>query len=62
MTEWTTVDCPYCGERFGTAIDGSAGDQEYIEDCRVCCQPIVIQIQVDEEGTLLSLSARREDE
>jgi hypothetical protein len=31
------VACPYCGERFDAALDCSAGDQEYIEDCRMCC-------------------------
>ncbi|MCB1876906.1 MAG: CPXCG motif-containing cysteine-rich protein [Chromatiales bacterium] len=62
MIEWTTVTCPYCGENFDTSVDCSAGDQQYIEDCQVCCRPIAMQIEVDFDGGLLSLSVRREDE
>jgi hypothetical protein len=28
-------------------LDLSAGDQEYIEDCQVCCQPILIRYAVE---------------
>ena len=35
-----TVECPYCGESVLIAIDpGSGENQEYVEDCQVCCQP-----------------------
>ena len=34
------VTCPYCGEAVEIALDpGSGDDQEYVEDCEVCCQP-----------------------
>lgn len=56
------VDCPYCGENFDTSIDISAGGQEYIEDCPVCCQPIVFVIEVDHAGTLLAVQTRRDDD
>lgn len=39
--------CPYCGETFTSLIDISAGAQEYIEDCEICCQPIVFTIEID---------------
>jgi transposase-like protein len=36
----TTVVCPYCGEESTILIDQSAGDeQQYVEDCQVCCKP-----------------------
>lgn len=44
------VHCPWCGERFRTLVDASAGDAEYVEDCQVCCRPIVFRLQVDADG------------
>lgn len=42
--------CAYCGEPNLVFIDLSAGGQQaYIEDCQVCCQPNALTIQVDEE-------------
>lgn len=61
MEEWLTVQCPWCGENFDTAVDPSGGDQRYVEDCQVCCQPIVLDVAVDQDGHA-SLTARREGE
>ena len=59
--EFVTVDCPYCGEAFETHADASAGSCTYVEDCQVCCQPIEMELHVDEDGTLRELTARRGD-
>ena len=32
--------CPYCGESISLLIDNSIENQEYVEDCQVCCSPI----------------------
>ena len=61
MIETINIDCPYCGEVFETTADCSAGDQEYIEDCQVCCRPISIMLNVS-DTTLISIEARRDDE
>jgi hypothetical protein len=45
-----TVACPYCGEALTLTIDASAGAQRYIEDCAVCCRPIEIAVETDDEG------------
>jgi hypothetical protein len=37
-------------------IDLSVAGQEYIEDCFVCCQPIVIRYAAD-AGELVAVSA-----
>ena len=55
------IDCPYCGERIVVLVDTSAGDQEYIEDCQVCCRPINLFVSLDEEG-LPQVNVRRDDE
>nr|WP_237444375.1 CPXCG motif-containing cysteine-rich protein [Sinobacterium norvegicum] len=39
--------CPYCGEKISLLIDCSQVPQSYIEDCQVCCKPIVISVQFD---------------
>ena len=62
MLEEQTVWCPYCGESFDTAIDISAGSQQYVEDCYVCCQPITIRVAVDYNGDLADVATMRDDE
>ncbi len=41
--------CPYCWAEISMLIDLSGGNQTYIEDCEVCCNPIEIQYRVEEE-------------
>lgn len=47
-----TIDCPYCGESFETSADLSAGSQHYIEDCAVCCRPIEVHLEVEDDELL----------
>lgn len=61
MTAEQTIRCPYCGEQFDTVIDLSAGSQDYIEDCQVCCRPITFLLRI-EQGELRSLTVRRDDD
>src|SRR3546814_13602572 len=53
--------CPYCGEPIELFVDGSAGDQQYIEDCQVCCRPIVVTVALDADGEPV-VAVRGEDE
>ena len=48
--EETLIDCPYCGESFSTLIEVLDENQQYIEDCYVCCRPIVFKIDVAING------------
>lgn len=50
MLPSTDIQCPYCGETIELVVDDSAGDQRYIEDCHVCCRPIVVGVKIDEDG------------
>ena len=43
------VQCPYCWEMLDISVDPSVPDQEYVEDCQVCCQPIVLTVSFDEQ-------------
>lgn len=49
MLDSRRVTCPWCGERFETAIDASGGDADYTEDCPVCCRPIAMHLQGDDD-------------
>ena len=43
--------CPTCGERIVIPIDLSGGsEQRYVEDCPVCCNPNVIQVELFDDG------------
>ena len=59
-TDTTDVYCPYCGERIELIIDLSVDHQEYVEDCSVCCRPIVITVQTSEQGA--NVHVRHEDD
>jgi hypothetical protein len=59
--EFVDVSCPYCGERFETSADASAGPCKYVEDCQVCCQPIEMDLRVDENGDFQEILVRRGD-
>lgn len=43
-----TIQCPYCWEMLNISVDPSLRDAEYVEDCQVCCQPIVIHARFDD--------------
>jgi len=59
--EEQVIQCPYCGELISILIDTTAGSQQYYEDCSVCCAPIFLQIEVNENGCV-SVFAKRDDE
>lgn len=41
-------DCPYCWEQISMLLDTSIAQQQYIEDCEVCCNPIQITVGIDQ--------------
>jgi len=52
--------CPYCGEPIELLIDASIDAQQYVEDCQVCCLPIVVDATYD--GEQLSVYLKTENE
>jgi hypothetical protein len=57
------ITCPFCSEQIEVDLDPSeASSQQFVYDCEVCCRPIMISLQYGEEGELLSLSARPEND
>ncbi len=46
-----TVICPYCSAPVEISLDpGSGSNQEYVEDCEVCCQPWSVEVRYDSNG------------
>jgi len=69
------ISCPYCGEIFNTLVDYSPlltnnelidantnEDYTYLEDCQICCQPILFTPVIDENGLLQNVITRQENE
>ncbi|MFT7688068.1 MAG: hypothetical protein ACI9FB_003428 [Candidatus Azotimanducaceae bacterium] len=55
------VNCPYCGEALEVLIDPQEVGQQYIEDCQVCCKPIIFKVGLDQVGNVI-VSVFDEDE
>ncbi len=47
------VNCPYCGESISLLLDFEEVGDSYIEDCSVCCQPMVVSLYPGEDGELV---------
>ena len=56
-----TISCPYCDEAISVLVDDSVPKQRYVEDCEVCCRPIVMDVSVDADGDV-AVVARAENE
>lgn len=52
--------CPYCGESIELLIDCSVEEQEYIEDCFVCCRPIIVSAFVFDQQPQVSVRSENE--
>lgn len=57
----TSIGCPYCGEVIEVLIDSTDVEEQYIEDCQVCCRPINFSIFKDINGDV-SVNVSSEDE
>lgn len=45
------VTCPHCAEEFTLHLDpGGGGEQEYVEDCEICCRACRVLVTWDEDG------------
>jgi len=53
--------CPTCGETIVIPLDPSGGvEQQYTEDCPVCCHPNVIHVEFFEPPELPRVWAESE--
>jgi hypothetical protein len=42
--------CPWCSEPINLLVEVIEPEQEYTEDCPVCCSPIQVQVNVGAQG------------
>ena len=61
LQEEHPVACPCCGVTSWVLIDCTLGRQSYVEDCQVCCRPMVLDIETA-YGEVLRLDARPEND
>jgi len=57
MLDSTSFDCPYCGSENTLTLEPAHEDQEWIEDCSTCCQPILFILS--KEGSQWTLITER---
>lgn len=55
------LQCPHCWEQIEIVVDCSVERQEYVEDCDVCCSPIVVTVSSSDDGAP-GVEARMENE
>ncbi len=60
MNESICAACPYCGELLFFEPEPDDAAVEYVEDCHVCCRPIVVTVIYSARGSRVEL--RRENE
>ena len=47
------IGCPYCGENITILVDDSLPDQQYVDDCQVCCRPVILNVTVNDDGDVV---------
>jgi|GEM_PF-1655715 len=36
--------CPWCAETVSALVELSEAEQDYVEDCEVCCRPMTLHV------------------
>jgi hypothetical protein len=56
-----TYVCPHCAQAIETAVDSSQGvRQSYVEDCQVCCRPLILHVEIVGDDTRIEASPENE--
>lgn len=50
LEDFVDIECPHCGESYPTRVELLYAEQQWIEDCQICCRPILISASVDPQG------------
>jgi hypothetical protein len=59
MRDEASYVCDSCVQEIVMPIDLSAGaEQEYVEDCPMCCRPNVVHVAVEDDGELRVWASR----
>ena len=52
--------CPYCGAEISMLLDTSLRRQQYVEDCEVCCRPMLVTIDATAEDPVVNVTRENE--
>lgn len=55
------TECPYCWEPLTLLVEAGDFGVDYIEDCQVCCRPMIVTAVLDGDGEP-AVTLRREDD
>lgn len=55
MQEYFSLVCPYCGTEISVYLETDI-QGKLVQDCEVCCNPIMLHVWSDREGRQLSAS------
>jgi hypothetical protein len=56
-SETVSVRCPYCGEPIELWVDSTLPHQQYVEDCEVCCRPMVVTVDATGEAPIVVVTS-----
>lgn len=51
MEDAVDVTCPYCGEPGTVPIGVDEEDEEFVQDCAVCCRPWRVRVRRRRDGS-----------
>ncbi|HUH89994.1 MAG TPA: CPXCG motif-containing cysteine-rich protein [Lysobacter sp.] len=51
------TQCPCCGEPIDLLVDDSIEQQDYTEDCAVCCRPLRVTVVIVDGDPQVNVSA-----
>ncbi|CAM4153302.1 CPXCG motif-containing cysteine-rich protein [Vibrio neonatus] len=56
------ISCPHCGGHVGVTLDTTQGNQDFYEDCPICCHPIHLRMQLNQVRDKIDLDIDSDDE
>ena len=51
MDEAVEIFCPYCGEPSTISVGVAEEDDDFVQDCPVCCRPWKVRIRIRRDGS-----------
>ena len=55
MDDYFLVTCPYCGEQVEIYVEPDV-EGGLVQDCEVCCNPWLVRVYRDENGSGVDVS------
>ena len=52
MDESVEVTCPFCGEPSQITVNPGEEDEDFVQDCPVCCRPWAVRVHTRRDGSV----------